>query len=306
MDIDQVQRRDIDELGTNTVSLAIDELSNVNESFIDLLTANLQSNNWYSDDGSLSKDMLANNDRLVFSLEAQPSWSYKDIAEVRLVGNIYSSSEISLESIGINSTFTSTDLSINGSTNVDLAFDISEFNQDDLNSLITDKGFDIVINFDSLKTNASVSIIELQVVFVFNDKLQGEKEAIMNRISDLIYPIGSIYMSVNNVNPELLFGGVWEKIEDKFLLASSSNYELGETGGEATHTLTVNEMPSHNHSRRTSPQGYAERDTSGNDIISPASGSAKAVTKTSYNTGGGQAHNNMPPYLVVNMWKRTG
>ena len=206
MEIDQVQRRDIDELGTNTVSLAIDEMASVNESFIDLLLVDIIANNWYSDDGSISKQMMSSNDRLVFSCDGEKDWSYKDIVEVRLTGNIYASSEINLESIGINSTFTSTDLSINGSTNVDVAFDISEISQEDLNSLITDKGFDIVINFDSLKTNASVSIIELQAVFVFSDKLQGEKEAIMNRI----FPIGSAY--IYETNPETLFGGSWTEI----------------------------------------------------------------------------------------------
>lgn len=211
MNIDQVQRRDIDELGVNTISLAIDELSSVNESFISLLTSNLSANNWYSDDGSLAKDMVTNDDKLVFSLEPQTDWKYKDIVEIKLVGNIYSSDLISLESIGINQYFTSLDFPINQSTDVDVSLDISSISQEDLNSLIVDKGFDIVLNFNGNKTNASVSIIELQAVFVFDDKLQGEKEAIMNRIGDLIYPVGSIYMSVNNVNPELLFGGSWEK-----------------------------------------------------------------------------------------------
>lgn len=121
---------------------------------------------------------------------------------------------------------------------------------------------------------------------------------------DVIYPVGSIYMSVNDVNPEILFGGEWERIQDRFLLASGTTYTNGATGGEATHTLTINEMPSHRHSRMTQPQGFAEQDTRKNDIISPASGSANTVTKYSDYTGGGQAHNNMPPYLVVNVWKR--
>lgn len=187
MNIDQVQRRDIDELGVNTISLAIDELSSVNESFISLLTSNLSANNWYSDDGSLAKDMVTNDDKLVFSLEPQTDWKYKDIVGIKLVGNIYSSDLISLESIGINQYFTSLDFPINQSTDVDVSLDISSISQEDLNSLIVDKGFDIVLNFNGNKTNASVSIIELQAVFVFDDKLQGEKEAILNRIDDVYY-----------------------------------------------------------------------------------------------------------------------
>lgn len=131
---------------------------------------------------------------------------------------------------------------------------------------------------------------------------------ISSEITDLIntiYPVGSIYMSVSNVSPSTLFGGTWEQIKDTFLLSSGDTYSNGSTGGEEKHTLTVNEMPSHRHSRRTSPLVFAERDSSKNEIISPASGSAKAVTKDSDYTGGGQAHNNMPPYLAVNVWKRT-
>lgn len=129
-----------------------------------------------------------------------------------------------------------------------------------------------------------------------------------NQVTDLIntiYPVGSIYMSVNSTNPSTLFGGTWEQIEDKFLLASGTSYSNGSTGGEATHTLTVNEIPSHRHSRRTQPQTFKEQDTTKNDIISPAEGSANMVTKYTDYTGGGKAHNNMPPYLVVNVWKRT-
>lgn len=126
----------------------------------------------------------------------------------------------------------------------------------------------------------------------------------IKNIADVIYPVGAIYMSVNNTSPSVLFGGVWEQIEDRFLLASGSNYSAGSTGGEATHTLTVSEIPSHRHSRRTQPQGFAEQDKTKSEIISPASGSAKAVTKYSDYTGGGGSHNNMPPYLTVYMWKR--
>lgn len=66
-------------------------------------------------------------------------------------------------------------------------------------------------------------------------------------VFDLVYPVGSIYMSAVEVDPSLLFGGVWEQIKDRFLLAVGDTYEVGSTGGEATHKLTVDEMPSHTH-----------------------------------------------------------
>ena len=72
-------------------------------------------------------------------------------------------------------------------------------------------------------------------------------EAIANKW-ETIYPVGSIYMSVNNVNPSTVFGGTWTQIKDKFLLACGDTYNNGATGGSATHNLAVNQLPSHTHS----------------------------------------------------------
>lgn len=66
-------------------------------------------------------------------------------------------------------------------------------------------------------------------------------------IVDMIYPVGSIYMSVNNASPSTLFGGTWVQIQDKFLLASGPNYTNGNTGGSDTHRLNANELPAHTH-----------------------------------------------------------
>lgn len=70
-----------------------------------------------------------------------------------------------------------------------------------------------------------------------------EKTDILN----MTYPVGSIYMSVNDASPATLFGGEWERIEDTFLLSAGKNHEAGSTGGEESHTLTASEMPSHTH-----------------------------------------------------------
>lgn len=130
--------------------------------------------------------------------------------------------------------------------------------------------------------------------------LQGNPDDFIN----LVYPVGSIYMSVNDVSPSILFGGSWEKIEDTFLLASGSTFALGQTGGEKTHALTVSEMPSHKH------QTYVNRDTG---VTGPGSyyPATQVTTPSNYvdnniceYVGGNQPHNNMPPYLVVNIWKR--
>ena len=122
----------------------------------------------------------------------------------------------------------------------------------------------------------------------------------MSTVINTIYPVGSIYMSVNSTNPGTLFAGTtWTQLENRFLLGAGSSYANGSTGGEATHTLTINEMPSHNHS-----VSFRFSDGAGGgswNYFDPGSN----YTVTSNNTGGGQAHNNMPPYLAVMMWKRT-
>ena len=114
-------------------------------------------------------------------------------------------------------------------------------------------------------------------------------------------PIGSIYLSVNSTNPSTYFGGTWEQIKDKFLLCCGNTYTAGSTGGEATHKLTVDEMPSHKHTNWTAQGGSWARETMccGNTTDH----SMADYNNTSY-AGGNQPHNNMPPYLAVYVWKR--
>lgn len=206
-------------------------------------------------------------------------------------------------------------------------------------------------------------------------------------IIDLVYPIGSIYMSINTTDPTTLFGGQWERLKDKFLLGSGDTYTNGASGGAATVALGVNHMPSHTHSFTGSSSTTASQSTSTTSTTSishshsiPAlSGTAASsgahthsipngsspqssgsppkfeswptcagsvrshntasagahthsvstnasttgsnnpshshtfghthtvtAAGSNSNTGGGAAHDNMPPYLVVTMWKRIG
>ena len=76
--------------------------------------------------------------------------------------------------------------------------------------------------------------------------IRAVREGLADKWAD-IYPVGSIYMSVNNVNPSTVFGGTWTQIKDKFLLACGDTYNNGATGGSATNTLAVNQLPSHTH-----------------------------------------------------------
>lgn len=141
---------------------------------------------------------------------------------------------------------------------------------------------------------------------------------------DQVYPVGAIYMTVNSDDPSVLFGGTWQRIKDRFLLAAGDTYSNGSTGGSATHTpsgtvgnhaLTVNELPAHRHDytdteNRAVMQDVALTTGGTNDVMLDPYG-------TTYQTaekGGGLGHNHpftgtsqntMPPYIVVNVWTRT-
>lgn len=143
-----------------------------------------------------------------------------------------------------------------------------------------------------------------------------------NDLINIIYPIGSIYMSVNNVSPASFLGGTWEAIKDRFLLAAGSSYSAGSTGGEATHKLTTNEIPSHTHInciyninnknfnmkmnaiRLKDTSVYQWVDISSASDITTAGGDGGDPCGITKSSGGSQVHNNMPPYLTVYIWKR--
>ena len=128
----------------------------------------------------------------------------------------------------------------------------------------------------------------------------------LDDILSTIYPVGSIYLSVDETSPASLFGGEWTSIGGKFLLGADTTYTAGSTGGEVNHTLTVNELPEHNHEQSVvgvrsgdSPKTYVSWNA--NNLYG---NTASSYTHT-FNTGGNKAHNNMPPYLAVYMWERT-
>ena len=120
------------------------------------------------------------------------------------------------------------------------------------------------------------------------------------------YKVGDLFLTTRSENPNLRFGGTWELYgKGKVLVCvdpdDSDFSAVKKTGGEKEHTLTIDEMPSHNHSVK-----YASNDTGFGDNYFTAG--KKSSYETSNvpinNTGRGQSHNNMPPYQVVAYWKR--
>lgn len=146
---------------------------------------------------------------------------------------------------------------------------------------------------------------------VYLDNISTSDIITKNNILNTVYPVGSIYMSVNATSPATLFGGTWSQLKDRFLLGAGDSYSNGATGGEATHKLTIDEIPSHNHQRDIENKAINAQSgvtggawTSATVNTGNVTNSSPTLTVTR-DTGGGKAHNNMPPYLVVYMWKRT-
>lgn len=127
---------------------------------------------------------------------------------------------------------------------------------------------------------------------------------------DMVYPVGSIYLSVSGTDPQTLFGGTWARLEDVFLLAAGAKHAAGSTGGEESHILTEPEIAPHKHAMAYGPEssasstGFAYGIAAGSATNS-AGGRGYASNLGTFSAGGGQPHNNMPPYLAVYTWKRT-
>ena len=171
-----------------------------------------------------------------------------------------------------------------------------------------------------------------------------DKKLASASLLDKVYPVGSIYMSTSSTSPADLFGGTWESLKDRFLVGAGSSYEANATGGASSHahttgehTLTIDELPSHNHGNdgahnhlggtkriHDSADGYyGSWSDAGSDtytLVRHTGGSASYDLDYTSKSGG-HAHSsrggdgphshgdtgsasNIPPYLAVYMWKR--
>lgn len=125
-------------------------------------------------------------------------------------------------------------------------------------------------------------------------------------LTDIIYPVGSVYIAYDHISPATRFGGTWTRIQNAFLWGIDSAGTVGKTGGEQTHTLSVDEIPEHRHvlsvytGSSVSEAGLRAAATR-SYYSSVVDSSADNISKV----GGGKAHNNMPPYVQVSIWRRT-
>ena len=148
-----------------------------------------------------------------------------------------------------------------------------------------------------------------------------------NRIWETVYPVGSIYTSVNSTNPGELFGGTWEEFgQGRTLVGMGSNgttnYNIVEkTGGSETKTIAVENLPSHSHSVNINTNGAGSHShgvgalntggQSANHTHTIAAHNTGTVANHTHNvngntgnTGSGTALNTQDPYITVYMWKR--
>lgn len=197
------------------------------------------------------------------------------------------------------------------------------------------KGMKIMIGVGANSTDKNIYICKPKLEFGeiatdWTPSLEDIENESAKDILNKTYPIGSIYMSVNSTEPSTLFGGTWERLKGRFLIgagavtdtnsntrfgsigAEEPDFANGETGGQYLHKLNVDEMPEHSHvgnyynGQNMSPNNGGSNPDGGYHY-NWENGGSNSQNEAMFvaSTGGGQEHNNMPPYLAVYMWKRT-
>lgn len=126
------------------------------------------------------------------------------------------------------------------------------------------------------------------------------------------YPVGSVYISVNSTSPASLFGGVWERLKDRFLLGAGDVYTAGKTGGSANtvllqHSHTINSEQGNPIYLKagSDSSGWVLNGITPEYVTNGADSSWKVYAGTQGTAANGEGRN-MPPYLTVYMWKRIG
>ena len=214
------------------------------------------------------------------------SSSSYSINATQIIQNIDTESEYNFKAV-VTDYFGSVEYSHNLST----AFTLMDFNQ-------SGKGMAIgkVSTKDAFEINMDTN---LTGSFTINSKT----------IFDLVYPVGSIYLSVKSTNPGTIFGGTWVQWGQGRVpvgVASSGTFNYVEkTGGAETHTLTTSQIPSHSHQINQSTEQRWSFEDGGWATFRCGSSNVVGGNIYTQNSGGGGSHNNLQPYITCYMWKRT-
>ena len=174
--------------------------------------------------------------------------------------------------------------------------------------------------------NYVLPAVRAKGVYLDNDT---DLQTYLDNIRESIFPVGAIYQTTDPTSPASLFGGSWTQIQGRFLIGQNSTYGLNKTGGEATHKLTTNEIPSHTHGSKSlrgtmwnlayqqnfygACSGIVTRKGSQTQEVAYASaltdhnqydGFTIDASHEHSSVGGSQAHNNMPPWYGCYIWNR--
>ena len=189
------------------------------------------------------------------------------------------------------------------------------FGQDGNNANRLTVNGDLAIN--SVKENTSSTKI---LVNGGNTVMYRDWNKLVNSIKSAMYPVGSVYITYNNVNPGTFLGGTWERFGQGRTLvgegtgndgSTSMSFTANNTGGEYKHKLTVDEIPNHKHAV------YIQNTTSNPQVNAPKwtvalpnswkqyASDTKLFGPSTGNAGGDASHNNIQPYITVYLWKRT-
>lgn len=253
------------------------------------------------------------------------------------------------------------ELILPGEVPIEVAHKIAAYVTDELNVRSNDTVFEIsteIVNMSMLPENRGVTlgghptedgfVCEFPAKFYggiyVDDKKGGFTETFANRYSeqggiaelgklllDFTHPIGSYYWSADATNPATLFGGTWTAITGRFLMAASSTYGVGTTGGATSVALAAGHLPGHSHTvSGTAASAGTHRHSIGCDYdgaggsvyatihksastspgywagaTSSTGAHAHSVSGTASSSGAATAHENMPPYIVAYCWRRT-
>ena len=352
MDMDQVQRKDINNLMNESLSKELDvhigEYDSENNEYVLNINpfnyATVECNNWIMDFDELSKSYVPSEDSIIFLFNDKVKLNELSLKYITEVVFSFTAENCIVESIGFGGSVIDF-IEVNSEGDVSVSLDLSKYSVNELVKLFSDDLFSIVVVLSNDLNRSDSVLNDWNLQFIFKDLLLDEKEATKNRIEeftestylkksdeysiiDVVYPVGSIYMSVNTSNPSTLFPNtIWEKIEDRFLLSSGSTYSSGSTGGSkdavvVKHNHTQN---AHHHSTDSgysylvsdvnvaingTKRSFPSTGTSANFVYSSNGGSINEktntanTTATNNETGVSGTDKNMPPYLVVNIWKR--